>query len=60
WHLKLAHLNEDAMMRMVREGLADGLGGLTLNDFRRTPLNCIACQEAKDKRMSFKRQQGKR
>ncbi|KAE8970245.1 hypothetical protein PR002_g27175 [Phytophthora rubi] len=56
WHLKLAHLNEDAMKRMVREGLADGLGGLTLNAFRRTPLKCIACQEAKDKRMSFKRQ----
>ncbi|KAG6582973.1 Integrase, catalytic core protein [Phytophthora cinnamomi] len=71
WNLKLAHLNEaamkqmvregmTAMKQMVREGMTDGMGGLTLHDFKKTPLKCIACQEAKAKRMSFKRQQGKR
>ncbi|KAG2782344.1 hypothetical protein PC116_g9473 [Phytophthora cactorum] len=59
-HSKLAHLNEAAMKKMVKDGLANGMSGLTLDDFKKTPLKCIACEEAKAKRMSFKRQQGKR
>ncbi|KAF4144275.1 Integrase core domain [Phytophthora infestans] len=60
WHLKLAHWNEAALKKMVKEGLADGMSGLSLDDLKRTPLKCIACEEAKAKRTSFKRQQGKR
>ncbi|KAG3119069.1 hypothetical protein PI124_g4818 [Phytophthora idaei] len=59
-HLKLAHLNEAAMKKMVKDGLANGMSGLMVDDFKKTPLKCIACEEAKAKRMSFKRQQGKR
>ncbi|KAE9168040.1 hypothetical protein PF002_g30716 [Phytophthora fragariae] len=39
WHLKLAHLNEAAMKNMVKEGLADGMDGLTLDSFNKTPLS---------------------
>ncbi|KAE8996638.1 hypothetical protein PR001_g19800, partial [Phytophthora rubi] len=60
WHLKLAHLNEAAMKKMVKARLADGMDGLTLDSFKKTPLRCIACEEAKSKRMAFKRQEGKR
>ncbi|OWZ07984.1 Gag-pol Polyprotein [Phytophthora megakarya] len=60
WHLKLAHLNEAAMKNIVKEDLVDGMSALTLEEFKTTPLKCIACQEAKPKRMSFKRLQGKR
>ncbi|KAG6598080.1 Integrase, catalytic core protein [Phytophthora cinnamomi] len=60
WHLKLAHLNEEAMKKMVRDGLADGMDGMTMDDFKKTPLKCMACEEAKAKRMAFKRQVGKR
>ncbi|KAG3011954.1 hypothetical protein C6341_g16352 [Phytophthora cactorum] len=60
WHLKLAHLNEAAMMKMVREDLADGMNGHTFEDFKKTPVKCMACETAKAKRMAFKRQLGKR
>ncbi|KAG6620423.1 Integrase, catalytic core protein [Phytophthora cinnamomi] len=60
WHLKLAHLNEEAMKKMVRDGLADGMDGMTMDNFKKTPLKCMACEEAKAKRMAFKRQVGKR
>ncbi|KAE8966907.1 hypothetical protein PR002_g28224 [Phytophthora rubi] len=48
------------MKKMVKEGLADGMDGLTLDSFKKTPLRCIACEGAKSKRMAFKRQEGKR
>ncbi|KAE8976710.1 hypothetical protein PR001_g25341 [Phytophthora rubi] len=60
WHLKLAHMNKAAMIKMVKEDLADGMNGLSLDDFKKTPLKCITCEGAKAKRMSFKRQEGKR
>ncbi|KAE9074057.1 hypothetical protein PF010_g24832 [Phytophthora fragariae] len=60
WHLKLTHLKVDAMKKMVQDGLADGMGGITTDDFKKTSLKCMACEEAKAKRMAFKRQIGKR
>ncbi|KAE8987514.1 hypothetical protein PR003_g6650 [Phytophthora rubi] len=43
WHLKLAHLNEAAMKKMVLDGLAEGMNGLTMDDFKKTPLKCKWC-----------------
>ncbi|EGZ15981.1 hypothetical protein PHYSODRAFT_505484, partial [Phytophthora sojae] len=60
WHLKLAHLNEAAMKKMELDGLAEGMNGLTMDDFKKTALKCMACEEAKAKRVAFKRQVGKR
>lgn len=58
WHMRFGHPNLETMKRMVRMGMFDGLD-LTLADFK-TPFRCIACQRAKQKRMSFKRHYGKR
>jgi hypothetical protein len=48
------------MKKMVQDVLADGMDGFTMDDFKKTPLKCMACEEAKAKMMAFKRQIGKR
>ncbi|OWZ10419.1 hypothetical protein PHMEG_00016737 [Phytophthora megakarya] len=58
WHLKLARRNEAAMKITVKDGLADGMDGITLDNFKKTPVKYMTCEEAKAKRMAFKRQIG--
>lgn len=41
----------------AKDNVADGITGLAMDDFKKTPLKCVACEETKAKRMSFKRQQ---
>ncbi|KAE9211724.1 hypothetical protein PF002_g18442 [Phytophthora fragariae] len=60
WHLKLVHLNADAIKKMVQDGLADGMDGIIMDGFKKTPLKCMACEETKAKRMAFQHQIGKR
>ncbi|KAE9004408.1 hypothetical protein PR003_g19146 [Phytophthora rubi] len=50
------HLNADAIKKMVQDGLADGMDGITMDDFKKTPLKCMACEETKAKRMAFQHQ----
>ncbi|EGZ09054.1 hypothetical protein PHYSODRAFT_525504, partial [Phytophthora sojae] len=47
------------MKKMVRMNMAEGMETLTLADFK-GQFRCIACQRAKQKRMSYKRREGKR
>ncbi|KAE9069067.1 hypothetical protein PF010_g26802 [Phytophthora fragariae] len=54
WHLKFAHLNVQAMKQTVLMEMVDGMQSLKLDDFKE-PLDCIACQIAKQRRMSYKR-----
>ncbi|KAE8983526.1 hypothetical protein PR001_g23423 [Phytophthora rubi] len=39
WHLKLAHLNEAAMKKMVKDGMTDGLDRLTLRGIHSSVLH---------------------
>ncbi|OWZ17904.1 Retrotransposon protein, Ty1-Copia subclass [Phytophthora megakarya] len=55
WHMKLGHLNIQAIKKMVELDMVEGMEALTLKAFR-----CIACQQAKQKRMSYKRLQKRR
>lgn len=54
WHMRLAHLNAQAMKRMVLKDMVDGMKSLRLKDFDE-PLDCIACTTAKQKRRSYRR-----
>ncbi|OWY97744.1 Integrase, catalytic core protein [Phytophthora megakarya] len=56
WHMKLGHLNIQAIKKMVEMDMVEGMEELTLADFKK-PFRCIACQRAKQKRMSYKRHQ---
>ncbi|KAE9171394.1 hypothetical protein PF005_g27158 [Phytophthora fragariae] len=53
WHMKFAHLNVQALKRMVLKEMVDGMQSLKLDDFKE-PLDCIACTMAKQRRMSYK------
>ncbi|POM62865.1 LOW QUALITY PROTEIN: Uncharacterized protein PHPALM_27926 [Phytophthora palmivora] len=59
WHMRFANQNVEAMKTMVRKNMGEGMESLTLNDFNGR-FRCIVCQCAKQKRRSYKRQQGKR
>ncbi|OWZ03552.1 polyprotein [Phytophthora megakarya] len=59
WHMRFAHQNVAAMKVMVQNEMVEGMESLTLRDFR-GQFRCIACQRAKQKRMTYKRQEGKR
>ncbi|KAF4137383.1 GAG-pre-integrase domain-containing protein [Phytophthora infestans] len=58
WHMQFAHMNVQALKKMMHANMVDGIR-LTVKDFK-SPLKCIACQEAKAKRMAYKRHEGKR
>ncbi|POM60716.1 Gag protein [Phytophthora palmivora] len=59
WHMRLGHLNVQAIKKMVELDMVTCMDTLTLADFKK-PFRCIACQRAKQKRMAYKRQQEKR
>ncbi|OWZ01628.1 Gag-pol Polyprotein [Phytophthora megakarya] len=54
WHVKFAHLNVQALKQMVLKEMVDDLQSLKLDDFKQS-LNCISCTMAKQRRMSYKR-----
>ncbi|KAE9013386.1 hypothetical protein PR002_g14521 [Phytophthora rubi] len=54
WHMRFAHLNAQAMKRLVLKDMVDGMKSLRLKDFD-GPLDCIACTTAKQKRRSYRR-----
>ncbi|POM60091.1 Uncharacterized protein PHPALM_31091 [Phytophthora palmivora] len=59
WHMRLDHFNAQAIKKMVELDMVEGMDTLTLADFKK-PFRCIACQRAKQKRMTYNRQQEKR
>ncbi|GMF22868.1 unnamed protein product [Phytophthora fragariaefolia] len=59
WHMRFAHQNVEALRKMVQMKMVEGMESLSLTDFR-GQFRCIACQRAKQRRMAYKRQQGKR
>ncbi|GMF18665.1 unnamed protein product [Phytophthora fragariaefolia] len=59
WRMRFAHQNVEALRKMVQMEMVEGMESLSLNDFR-GQFHCIACQRAKQRRMAYQRQQGKR
>ncbi|KAE9295625.1 hypothetical protein PF008_g24214 [Phytophthora fragariae] len=59
WHMRFAHQNVEAMKLMIKKKMILGVDSLTMEDFKE-PFRCIACQRAKQKRMSFRRKRAKR
>ncbi|OWZ20788.1 Copia type Polyprotein [Phytophthora megakarya] len=59
WHMRFAHQNVAAMKLMAQEEMVEGMESLTFRALR-GQFRCIACQCAKQKQMTCKRQEGKR
>ncbi|KAE9029193.1 Retrovirus-related Pol polyprotein from transposon TNT 1-94 [Phytophthora rubi] len=59
WHMRFAHLNGPALKKMAELHMVDRLTRVAASDFNKR-IDCHACHLAKQKRMAYRRQPGKR
>jgi len=60
WHLRLGHLGKSTLIKMMAQGLVDGMPRIPQSALDKVNFFCNVCAEAKHNRMSYRRRTGSR